>query len=90
MQNWDLTYIFFTYGVLRVNLFIILISILTTAYLTGRGIFWAAIVMAPLTVYLGLQGIITKTPEFNVIAVSLAMFVTPVIAFALSKLLPKK
>jgi len=90
MQNWDLTYIFFTYGVLRVNLFIILISILTTAYLTGRGIFWAAIIMAPLTVYLGLQGIITKTPEFNVIAVSLAMFVTPVIAFALSKLLSKK
>ena len=90
MQNFDLTYIFFTYGVLRVNLFIILISILTTAYLTGRGIFWAAIIMAPLTVYLGLQGIITKTPEFNVIAVSLAMFATPVIAFALSKFLPKK
>jgi Na+/proline symporter len=90
MQNWDLTYIFFTYGVLRVNLFIILISILTTSYLTGRGIFWSAIVMAPVTVYLGLQGIINKTPELNVIAVSLAMFVTPVIAFALSKFLPKK
>jgi NhaP-type Na+/H+ or K+/H+ antiporter len=71
-------------------LFIILISILTTSYLTGRGIFWSALMMAPVTVYMGLQGIITKTPELNVIAVSLAMFVTPVIAFALSKFLPKK
>jgi Na+/proline symporter len=89
LQNFDLTYIFFIYGVLRVNLFIILIGILTTKILTGRGIFWSALVLCPVTVYIGLQGIITKEPILNVYAVSLAMFVTPVIALILSKILPK-
>jgi hypothetical protein len=90
LQNFDLTYIFFTYGVLRVNLFIILIMILTTDLLTGSGIFWSAIIMCPVTVYIGLIGVIDKQPMFNVTAVSLAMFVTPIIAYFLSKTLVQK
>jgi len=90
LQNWDLTYIFFTYGVLRVNLFIILIMILISTILNRKGIFWSALVMCPTTVYIGLQGIINKQPTLNVIAVSLAMFATPLIAAVLSRLLKNK
>ena len=87
LQNIDLTYILFTYGVLRVNLFFILIGILFTTLFTRQGIFWTAIVMCPTTVTLGLYAMNTKQPILNVVASCVAMFVTPIIALGMSKLL---
>lgn len=90
IQNWDLTKIFFTFGILRTNLFLILIGILLTAWFTKRGIFWAAMIMCPITIGIGLYGNINKISELNVIAVTGAMFVTPLIAYLLGKLLKNK
>lgn len=90
LAQFDLTYIFFTYGILRVNLFIILIAILAgwISY-SRRGIFWAGAVMCPATVALGIYAMNTKQPLLNVTASTVAMFGTPLIAYALSKILKK-
>ena len=90
IQNWDLTKIFFTFGILRTNLFLILIGILLTAWFTRRGIFWASILMCPTTIAIGLYGNINKIPELNAIAVTGAMFITPITAYLLSRLLKNK
>jgi Na+/proline symporter len=90
VQNWDLTKIFFTFGILRTNLFLILIGILLTAWFTRRGIFWASILMCPTTIAIGLYGNINKIPELNAIAVTGAMFITPITAYLLSRLLKNK
>jgi Na+/proline symporter len=61
LAEFDLTYIFFTYGILRTNLFIILITMLAgwVAY-TRRGIFWAGAIMCPATVTLGIYAMNTN------------------------------
>ena len=86
LANIDLTYIFFTYGTLRVNLFIILVLILTTSVLTKRGIFWTAVVMCPATTALGLYGMINKDPTYNAAATVIGFFLTPTIAYIASKI----
>jgi len=86
LQNFDLTKIFFTYGILRVNLFIILILILTTAWLTRRGILWSTVVMLPLTTALGLYGLIDSQPIYNIVAAITAFVMTPLLALLMSKL----
>ena len=88
LAQFDLTYIFFTYGILRTNLFIILIAVLAGwVVYTRRGIFWAGVIMCPLTVTLGIYAMNTKQPLLNVTASVLAMFGTPIIAYLLSKIL---
>jgi Na+/proline symporter len=83
--NFDLTYIFFTYSTMRVNLFVILILILTTNYLTKNGIFWTTLVMCPLTTFIGLYGMAHKEPMFNTAAMIIALAITPLIAVAVSR-----
>lgn len=86
--SFDLTYILFIYGILRVNLFVILIAIiLSSTILTRRGIFWAGTIMCPATAIFGIYGMNTHQPILNVIAACSAMFITPVIAYGLSKTL---
>jgi Na+/proline symporter len=91
LYQFDLTYILFTYGIVRMNLFIILIGILLSDTLfTKRGVFWAGVIMTPITVTLGIYAMNNKIPDLNVTASILAMFWTPLMAFILSKLMKEK
>ena len=85
--NFDLTYILFIYGILRTNLFVILITIiLSSTILTRRGIFWAGAIMCPVTSIIGIYGMIIHQPILNIISACLALFVTPAIAYTISKM----
>lgn len=77
--NLSVTYIFLTYGVLRVTLFLITILAIRTDWLNKFGIFWSIVSIAPIVFYLNITGV-----KFE--ATLLAFFVTPILSLILSKI----
>jgi urea-proton symporter len=83
--NVDLTYIFLTYAVLRVTLFVITILAVTTDRLTASGIFYAVLTISPVAFFLNVYGTVNKIPSANTVAAMIGFFVTPLVALSISK-----
>lgn len=81
--NLSITYIFLTYGVLRVTLFIATMLAVRTDLLNKIGLFWAAVIISPIAFYLNIS-------DLKLEAALIGFFVTPVLAIILSKLSIKK
>jgi hypothetical protein len=84
--NFDITYIFFTYSTVRVNLFIITMLSVATDKLNKQGILLSNIILIPTTLWMGLHGMWFKAPEWNLYAAIIAMFGTPSLAFLISQM----
>jgi Na+/proline symporter len=76
--NLPLTYIFLTYGVLRVTLFIITMLAVKTDWLKKQGIVIAVILIAPIAFYLNTVGMKME-------AAILGFFITPTLALLISR-----
>lgn len=76
--NLDLTYIFLTYGILRVTLFIITMIAVRTDWLEKYGIFIAIATMAPLSFWM-------NTANMKMEAALVGFFITPLLALAISR-----
>lgn len=83
--NFDITYIFFTYSTVRVNLFIITMLSVATDKLNKQGILYSNIILIPVTLGMGLHGLWYKAPEWNLYAAIIAMFGTPSLAYLISQ-----
>jgi Na+/proline symporter len=83
--NFDITYIFFTYSTVRVNLFIITMLSVATDKLNQQGILYSNVVLIPVTLWMGLHGLWYKAPEWNLYAAAIAMFGTPGLAYLISQ-----
>lgn len=79
----DLTYIFLTYGVLRVALFLVTLLAVRTDLLTKAGLFWAVVIIAPISFYLSQQNLRLE-------GTLLGFFATPLLAIVISKLFSRK
>jgi urea-proton symporter len=77
--NLDITYIFLTYGVLRVTLFIVTMLAVGTNLLNKTGIFWATVVVAPIALYMNMN-------EMKLEGALLAFFATPIMALLVSRI----
>lgn len=80
--NLDLTYIFLTYAILRVTLFIITMIAVRTDWLEKYGIFISIATMAPLSFWMNTSGMKME-------AALVGFFATPVIALAISRFAKK-
>lgn len=76
--NLDLTYIFVTYGVIRVAMFIVTILAVKTEWLTSHGLLISISTMAPITFYMNQTGM---RMESTIIG----FFVTPILALLISR-----
>lgn len=76
--NLSITYIFLTYGVLRVTLFLITLLAVRTEYLTKIGMFLGVISIAPIAIWMNLN-------ELKLEASLLGFFIPPVLALTISK-----
>lgn len=81
--NLSVTYIFLTYGVLRVTLFLVTLLAVRTDLLNRTGLFVATIVIAPIAFYLNIDGMKLE-------AAVIGFFVTPVLAIIISKLVESR
>ena len=81
--NLSITYIFLTYGVLRVTLFIVTMLAVRTDLLNKIGLFWAAVLVSPIAFYLNIS-------DMKLEAALIGFFLTPVLAIIISKLTNKK
>lgn len=79
----NITYIFLTYGVLRVVLFLVTLLAVRTDLLTMKGLFWSVVLVAPVAFYLNQTGAKLE-------GTLIGFFVTPLVAIAISKLFEKK
>lgn len=80
--NLDLGFIFLTYGVIRVAIFIITILAVRTDLLNSLGIFISIIVIAPITFYMNQKGLRME-------AAAIGFFVTPIAALMISQISKK-
>lgn len=81
--NLPITYIFLTYGVLRVALFIITMLAVRTDLLNKIGMFVSVASIVPVAVWMNLS-------DMKLEAALLGFFVTPILAVVISKLTNKK
>lgn len=77
--NLDITYIFLTYGILRVTLFILTILAVRTEWLNSKGILISVLLIAPIAFYLNVTNVKLE-------ATLLAFFATPLMALAISRI----
>lgn len=76
--NFSITYIFLTYGVLRVTLFLITLLAVRTEYLNKIGMFIGVVSIAPIAIWMNLNGMKLE-------AALLGFFIPPILALVLSK-----
>lgn len=81
--NLSITYIFLTYGVLRVTLFIVTMLAVRTDLLNKVGMFVSVAAIAPVAVWMNMS-------DMKLEAALLGFFLTPVLAIAISKFTDKK
>lgn len=79
VMNFSITYIFLTYGVLRVVLFLITMLAVRTDLLNKFGIILSVALIAPLAIWMNMNGMKLE-------AAVIGFFVTPLLALGLSKL----
>jgi Na+/proline symporter len=77
--NLDLAFIFLTYGVIRVAMFIVTILAVRTEWLTSLGIFASIVIIAPITFYMNQMGLRME-------AAAIGFFITPIVAVLISRL----
>jgi Na+/proline symporter len=77
--NLDLAFIFLTYGVIRVAMFIVTILAVKTEWLTSLGILLSILIVAPITFYMNQIGMKME-------AATIGFFITPIIAVLISRL----
>lgn len=83
VMNLSITYIFLTYGVLRVTLFISTMLAVRTDLLNRAGLLVSVLIVAPLAIYMNMNGMKLE-------AALLGFFGTPVLALIVSKVTSKK
>ena len=81
--NLSITYIFLTYGVLRVTLFIATMLAVRTDLLNKAGLLAAILIISPLAIYMNLN-------DMKLEAALLGFFATPLLALAVSKVTSNK
>ena len=82
VMNLSITYIFLTYGVLRVTLFICTLLAVRTDLLTRFGLFLSVVAVSPVAIYLNMN-------NMKLEGAIVGFFLTPVLAIALSKFIKK-
>lgn len=83
VMNLSITYIFLTYGVLRVTLFIVTMLAVRTDLLNRAGLLVSVLIVAPFAIYMNMNGMKLE-------AALLGFFGTPVLALIISKVTSKK
>jgi hypothetical protein len=81
--NLPMTYIFLTYGVLRITLFIITMLAVGTDLLNRYGIIYSILIIAPYAVYLNLNGMKLE-------ATIVGFFATPILSIVISRNIKEK
>lgn len=77
--NLSITYIFLTYGVLRVTLFLLTLLAVRTDLLNKFGMLWALLIVSPIAIYMNMNGMKLE-------GTLLGFFATPVLGLVLSQL----
>jgi Na+/proline symporter len=81
--NLSITYIFLTYGVLRVTLFVITLLAVRTEWLSKTGMFLSVASIAPIAAYMNLN-------NMKLEAALIGFFVAPLLALMLSRFFPNR
>lgn len=76
--NLSITYIFLTYGILRITLFLVTLLAVRTDLLNKMGLLFSIVLIAPIAFYLNVSGMKLE-------AAVLAFFVTPILAVLISR-----